>query len=275
MISSWVQNASARRTRAVLVGLFLFAWLSGGACSHERVEPVTPMDDGVVLAGQKRDVESVEPLQQAAAPDPTVADVPNAPTSPDGQDPALATDRTSALDALRDDPIDDHFGSGGLGLRGTGRGGGGTGEGTIGFGTLGTIGHGAGTGSESGYGAGSGGFGEHRASVPRVQAGGDAEVRGSLPREVINRVVRRHMGEVRVCYELELSQHPDLAGRVTVSFIISSTGTVQTASIANTTLNNPSVEGCVARAVQRWAFPAPDDGEAVVVNYPFVFTSQG
>ncbi len=71
MISSLVQNASARRTRAVLAGLFLFAWLSGGECSRQRVESLTAMNDGVVLAGQKRYVESVERLQQAAALDPT------------------------------------------------------------------------------------------------------------------------------------------------------------------------------------------------------------
>ncbi len=199
----------------------------------------------------------------------------NSPTSPYGQDSALGTDPMSALGALMGDQIGGNFGFGGLGLRGTGRGGGGTGEGTIGLGTLGTIGHGAGTGSGSGYGSGAGGFRGRSASVPRVRAGGDAEVRGSLSREVIRRVIRRHINEVRFCYEQELSQRPDLAGRVTVSFIISATGAVQTASVANTTLNNARVEGCVAQAVRRWTFPAPDGGGAVLVNYPFVLDSQG
>ncbi len=43
--------------------------------------------------------------------------------------------------------------AGGLGLRGTGRGGGGRGGGTVGLGDLGTIGHGAGSGSGNRYGA--------------------------------------------------------------------------------------------------------------------------
>jgi TonB family protein len=92
---------------------------------------------------------------------------------------------------------------------------------------------------------------------------------------VIRRVIRRHINEVRFCYEQELAQRPDLSGRVTVSFIISATGAVQTSSVANTTLNNARVEGCVAQAVRRWTFPAPDGGGAVLVNYPFVLDSQG
>ncbi|MBX7191531.1 MAG: AgmX/PglI C-terminal domain-containing protein [Sandaracinaceae bacterium] len=198
----------------------------------------------------------------------------NSPTSPYGQDTALGTDPMSALGALMGDQIGGNFGFGGLGLRGTGRGGGGTGEGTIGLGNLGTIGHGAGTGSGSGYGSGAGGFRGRAASVPRIRTG-EADVRGSLSREVIRRVIRRHINEVRFCYEQELAQRPDLAGRVTVSFIISATGAVQTASVANTTLNNARVEGCVAQAVRRWTFPAPDGGGAVLVNYPFVLDSQG
>jgi TonB family protein len=198
----------------------------------------------------------------------------NSPTSPYGQDTALGADPMSALGALMGDQIGGNFGFGGLGLRGTGRGGGGTGEGTIGLGNLGTIGHGAGTGSGSGYGSGAGGFSGRSASVPRIRTG-EADVRGSLSREVIRRVIRRHINEVRFCYEQELAQRPDLSGRVTVSFIISATGAVQTSSVANTTLNNARVEGCVAQAVRRWTFPAPDGGGAVLVNYPFVLDSQG
>lgn len=198
----------------------------------------------------------------------------NSPTSPYGQESALGADPMSALGALMGDQIGGNFGFGGLGLRGTGRGGGGTGEGTIGLGNIGTIGHGAGTGSGSGYGAGAGGFSGRRSSVPRIRTG-EADVRGSLSAEVIRRVIRRHINEVRFCYEQELAQRPDLGGRVTVSFIISGTGAVQTASVANTTMNNARVEGCITQAVRRWTFPAPDGGGVVGVNYPFVLESNG
>ncbi len=151
----------------------------------------------------------------------------NSPTSPFGRDTALGSDPMSALGALMGDQIGENFGFGGLGLRGTGRGGGGTGEGTIGLGNLGTIGHGGGGGTGSGYGRGAGGFGGRTARVPRIRSGA-ADVRGSLSKEVIRRVIRRHINEVRFCYEQELNQRPDLEGRVTVSFIISPTGAVQT-----------------------------------------------
>jgi TonB family protein len=198
----------------------------------------------------------------------------NSPTSPYGAESALGADPMSALGALMGDQIGGNFGFGGLGLRGTGRGGGGTGEGTIGLGNLGTIGHGAGTGSGSGYGSGAGGFHGRSAAVPHIRTG-EADVRGSLSREVIRRVIRRHINEVRFCYEQELAQRPDLSGRVTVSFIISATGAVQTASVMQTTLNNARVEGCVVQAVRRWTFPAPDGGGVVGVNYPFVLDSTG
>ncbi|MBX3270936.1 MAG: AgmX/PglI C-terminal domain-containing protein [Sandaracinaceae bacterium] len=198
----------------------------------------------------------------------------NSPTSPYGADQALGNDPMSAIGALMGDQIGSNFGFGGLGLRGTGRGGGGTGEGTIGLGNLGTIGHGGGGGTGSGYGRGAGGLRGRTDRVPRIRTG-NADVRGSLSREVIRRVIQRHINEVRFCYEQELSQRPDLEGRVMVSFIISPTGAVQAASVGSTTINNARVEGCITTAVRRWTFPAPDGGGVVGVNYPFVLTSSG
>lgn len=198
----------------------------------------------------------------------------NSPTSPYGADVALGNDPMSAMGALMGDQIGSNFGFGGLGLRGTGRGGGGTGEGTIGLGNLGTIGHGGGGGTGSGYGRGAGGLRGRSARVPRIRTG-NADVRGSLSREVIRRVIRRHINEVRFCYEQELNQRPDLEGRVMVSFIISPTGAVQSATVGNSTINNSRVEGCITQAVRRWTFPAPDGGGVVGVNYPFVLSSQG
>lgn len=196
----------------------------------------------------------------------------NSPTSPYGADVAMGNDPMSALGALMGDQIGSNFGFGGLGLRGTGRGGGGTGEGTIGLGNLGTIGHGGGGGTGSGYGRGAGGLRGRQARVPRIRTG-NADVRGSLSREVIRRVIQRHINEVRFCYEQELNARPDLEGRVMVSFIISPTGAVQSAGVGSSTINNARVEGCITQAVRRWTFPAPDGGGVVGVNYPFVLSS--
>jgi TonB family protein len=198
----------------------------------------------------------------------------NSPTSPYGQDTALGYDPMSALGALMGDQIGENFGFGGLGLRGTGRGGGGTGEGTIGLGNLGTIGHGAGGGSGSGYGRGAGGFRGRDAKVPQIRSG-NADVRGSLSKEVIRRVIQRHINEVRFCYEQELNQRPDLSGRVQIKFIISPSGAVQAANVENSSLGAARAEQCIAQAVRRWTFPAPDGGGIVIVSYPFVLEAAG
>jgi tetratricopeptide (TPR) repeat protein len=59
------------RVHALLGGAFVFFWLSGGSCSRERVESLNAMNEGVVFAAQKRYLDAVERLQQAAALDPT------------------------------------------------------------------------------------------------------------------------------------------------------------------------------------------------------------
>ncbi|MFZ5786224.1 MAG: TonB family protein, partial [Acidobacteriota bacterium] len=195
-----------------------------------------------------------------------------APTSPFGQDSALGNDPENALGALMGNQIGDNFGYGGLGLRGTGRGGGGTGEGTIGLGNLATIGHGGGGGSGSGYGRGAGGLRGRRASVPEIRTG-TAAVRGSLSKEVIRRYIRRNINQIRFCYEQQLARRPDLSGRVAIQFVISPSGAVSSASVAGSTLGEPAVEQCVARAVERIAFPQPEGGGVVIVTYPFMFQS--
>jgi TonB family protein len=196
----------------------------------------------------------------------------NAPTSPFGQDTALGVDPENALGLLMGNQIGDSFGYGGLGLRGTGRGGGGNGLGTIGLGNLGTIGHGGGGGSGSGYGRGAGGLRGHRASAPSIRTG-TAEVRGSLSKEVIRRYIRRSINQIRFCYEQQLARRPDLAGRVQIRFVISPSGAVTSSQAAGSTLGEPAVETCVARAVQRIAFPQPEGGGVVIVTYPFMFQS--
>ena len=97
-----------------------------------------------------------------------------------------------------------------------------------------------------------------------------AEVRGKLDRDVIRRVVRRHIDEVRGCYNPGLARDPSLAGRVALQFTIGPTGSVTTAVVKSSTLSDAAVGECIARAMMRWTFPAPEGGGNVVVTYPFV-----
>lgn len=132
-----------------------------------------------------------------------------------------------------------------------------------------------GPGSYEGLGTGGvapGSEGDDKASGSDVDPG-KAMVKGSLSKEIIQRVVRKHVKEVQYCYEKELAKKPDLAGRVSVQFVISPTGNVQTAKVASSTMNDSTVEECVVKAVKKWAFPAPEGGGVVIVTYPFSFKS--
>jgi TonB family protein len=169
-------------------------------------------------------------------------------------------------------------GLGGLGLVGTGRGGGGTGEGTVGFDDVG-LGGGGGCrrGRACGYGRGSGaGFGGRGKRVPQVRMA-QAKVCGievgrcGLPPEVIRRVVRAHINEVRYCYNQGLARDPTMSGRVTIRFTIDRTGRVPAAAVQDSTIGDHNVANCVTKAVRRWSFPTPDGSSHVMVTYPFVF----
>ncbi|MFK7986581.1 MAG: AgmX/PglI C-terminal domain-containing protein [Sandaracinaceae bacterium] len=102
----------------------------------------------------------------------------------------------------------------------------------------------------------------------------DPDSAGSLPREAIQNVVRDDQNGVRYCYERELAENPELAGRVVYRWIIGADGHVQSVLVESTTLENEAVERCVHQRIQRWEFPAPIGG-IVIVTYPFTFGASG
>lgn len=100
----------------------------------------------------------------------------------------------------------------------------------------------------------------------------EATVHGSLDKEVIRRVIRQHLGEVKQCYEDQLKKDPSLAGRVMARFTIGADGKVTESGIEETSLKSPACEKCIADAVRGWEFPKPRGGK-VVVSYPFVLAA--
>jgi TonB family protein len=190
--------------------------------------------------------------------------------------PALGKDVHNVLGDLHSDIVASTFGAGGLGQVGTGRGGGGTGDKTIGLGGLGTMGKfGRGPGDGPGYGANKGGLlARHKPITPDVVVG-VSTVRGSLDKEIIRRIVRRNINQVRYCYQQGLTARPSLEGRAVVQFTIAPTGQVLASVLQSSTLNAVAVESCVVDAVKRWEFPKPDGGGLVIVSYPFQFTRPG
>ncbi|MBN2192015.1 MAG: AgmX/PglI C-terminal domain-containing protein [Polyangiaceae bacterium] len=167
--------------------------------------------------------------------------------------------------------IGDHFGAGGIGLTGIGSGGHGAG---IGLGSIGSYGRAAGPGSGQGFGYGSGRLGgSHVTRAPKLRMGASV-VSGRLPPEVIQRIVRQSYGRFRICYEQGLARNPDLAGRVTVRFVIGREGTVLNATNGGSDLPDSVVASCVVQGFYGLTFPEPEGGVVTVV-YPIGFEPGG
>jgi hypothetical protein len=192
-----------------------------------------------------------------------------------------------ALGGLRSDQIVLGAGSG-TGLKGGGKGGGGDAPGGVPFGS-GTLDTGWGPGRGGGYGSGSGGpggrglggngkggpgggdgsgsgdgSGEHKVAGKAAAAAGQG-----LSAEQIRRVVMSRMGAFQACYEIASAHDPTLKGSVGVAFSVSPGGSVSSASITGSSLNNPRVEGCILRQFNRLQFPTAD--KASGASFPFAF----
>jgi hypothetical protein len=92
--------------------------------------------------------------------------------------------------------------------------------------------------------------------------------RANLRASEIRDVVIAHRGALMACYDLGVAPDTRPAGKVTLRWRIGTDGGTSEVSVANSTLHNARVEGCLARQVQAWRFPG---GEESQVNYPFAF----
>ncbi|WP_437718463.1 AgmX/PglI C-terminal domain-containing protein [Sorangium sp. So ce448] len=109
------------------------------------------------------------------------------------------------------------------------------------------------------------------------------EVSGRLPPEEIRNVVRARFGALRKCYEDGLRRDPNLAGRITVRFVIGRDGKVTAVaedapqpksppqSTASAPMPDRAVVSCVLREFEKFTFPAPEGGVVTVV-YPIMFS---
>lgn len=96
-----------------------------------------------------------------------------------------------------------------------------------------------------------------------------------LPRDVVAKVISRHLSQIRYCYESALQRAPSLAGKVAVLFTIDAAGNVSQADVAESSLGSSEVERCMVSRIQRWKFPEPKGGGVVSVSYPWVFKQAG
>ena len=91
---------------------------------------------------------------------------------------------------------------------------------------------------------------------------GDIDVRGALPAKDVRKIIERHRNELRFCYEQTLAGNAGVA----IKFIVSPTGAVQMSSVERSDSGIEKLDMCLAQAVRRWSFPAPNGGGIVVVT---------
>ncbi|MCB9702185.1 MAG: AgmX/PglI C-terminal domain-containing protein [Myxococcales bacterium] len=98
-------------------------------------------------------------------------------------------------------------------------------------------------------------------------------VEGQLDRDIVRRIVRAHMKEIRACFDAALARDSALSGRISVDFVIRGDGDVKSATIGEGDITDAALGACMTKAVKRWRFPKSRDGGEVQVSYPFELVS--
>lgn len=104
-----------------------------------------------------------------------------------------------------------------------------------------------------------------------VVRAGKIVVKGNLPPEVINRVVRKEP-KLRTCYEDGLARNPKLEGRVSIGVVIDAKGVTTSAADSGSEMPDAKVRDCVVKVVGGFAYPPPAEGDAAgSATIPIVF----
>ncbi|NCG19294.1 MAG: AgmX/PglI C-terminal domain-containing protein [Rhodobacterales bacterium] len=161
----------------------------------------------------------------------------------------------------------------------TSKAGGGVGDGMYGLGQRGdSLGRGLGTESIGGIdvfgGDGSpGGDGCGDKTLADGDGGGkDIVTIGQLGAHEVDEVIKHHLSAIRYCYQRQLTQSPNLGGKISMHFTIAGDGSVSKAKVRTSTMGNSTVESCITNRFLKMEFPTPRGGGIVLVNYPFLFT---
>lgn len=99
------------------------------------------------------------------------------------------------------------------------------------------------------------------------------EKTGQVNKNDVNMVIKGEMSRFKTCYQREYAKNPDLAGKVTLRFMINKEGKVEGAEVKDSTLKNVLVERCMLKQIYGISFPKPGD-KPVIISYPFVFSGK-
>jgi Ca-activated chloride channel family protein len=89
----------------------------------------------------------------------------------------------------------------------------------------------------------------------------DVTTTGSLTKESILEVARRHFGAIDPCHTTNAP-----SGKSTVVLTIAPDGTVKDVKVVSGTLKGSSMESCVAQKIKTWRFPSPTSGREAKVT---------
>ncbi|MBL8915240.1 MAG: AgmX/PglI C-terminal domain-containing protein [Archangium sp.] len=111
---------------------------------------------------------------------------------------------------------------------------------------------------------------EDEVSICKAEGGGQC-----MDKELIRKVIAGHRDQIRFCYEQALQTAPSLAGKVGVSWVVSSAGSVPTARVETSTVRSEAVGDCLVSRIRTWQFPVGKGAGGYRVTYPFVFKPSG
>jgi len=77
------------------------------------------------------------------------------------------------------------------------------------------------------------------------------------------------LAAIEACYDVFLTETPELNGHVLVRFDIEPTGVIDNAIVKSSTMRHPGLEGCLLSVVRGWQFSPSSD--TIAVEYPFAF----
>jgi TonB family protein len=87
----------------------------------------------------------------------------------------------------------------------------------------------------------------------------------------VQRKVQGRSAAIRACYEMQLQMKPDLAGKITVQFIIDLTGRVKGVKAVQNSTGNAKLDQCISRIIGKIHFQPPAGGMCII-RWPFVFS---
>jgi outer membrane biosynthesis protein TonB len=89
---------------------------------------------------------------------------------------------------------------------------------------------------------------------------------GTINTKEVERFMNARFGQVKACYERRLKNNPLLEGKLDLQIGISSRGRVTSINVAENTLRDSEMVGCIKRTIRNWKFPKPDGGRVVVAK---------